>query len=209
MSPPRRSDRAIVLLVVLIAMVGLCGMTVTLTGTATSMARTGAVSLQARLADELLREIEGPVQDWLLHASGRVVLDPGVQEPRLLMMDDVMNLGDLPVRIRIEAVDACGPERINLSTFPLAVIREVMESQGMGSVETIERARSEGRVPPGVPTGNAMGDGSTKRVAFITASPRWSVRVHIRVGRVERRWVAVYAAREGGWMCEERRLVDE
>lgn len=209
MSETRRSDRAIVLLVVLVAMVGLCGMTVTLASAATSMARTGAVSLHARIADELLREVEGPIQSWLMHASGRVVLEPDVQEPRLMVMDDVMILGDVPARIRIEAVDACGPERINLSTFPLIAIREAMESQGVGGVEAVERARAEGRVPPGVSTGLAMGEGSSKRVAFITTSPRWSLRVQVLVGRVERRWVAVYAAREGGWMCEERRLVDE
>lgn len=209
MSDPRRSDRAIVLLVVLVGIVGLCGMTVTLTRTAMSMARTGVVSLQARMADELLREIEGPIEEWLMHASGRVVLEPGVQEPRVLVMDDVMMLGGEPARIRLEAVDACGPERINLSTFPLSAIREAMESQGMGGVDAIERARAEGRVPSGVSSGIAMSDGSAKRVVFITASPRWSMRVHVRVGRVERRWVAVYAVREGGWMCEERRLVDE
>lgn len=209
MSETRRSDRAIVLLVVLVAMVGLCGMTVTLAGAATAMARMGAVSLHARMADELLREVEGPIQSWLMHASSLVVLEPDVQEPRLMVMDDVMNLGDVPARIRIEAFDACGPERINLSTFPLFAIREAMESGGSGGVETVERARAEGRVPPGVPTGIAMGEGSFKRVAFVTASPRWRLRVRVLVGRVERRWVAVYAAREGGWMCEERGLLDE
>lgn len=205
----RASARAVILLVVLFALVGLCGTTVVLTRSAAALARAGATSLHVRMADELLREAEGPIHDWLGHTSPTVVLGPGSMEPRVLVLDDTMDLGGALTRIRIEAFDVCGPERINLSTFPMDTIREAMAARGVGGIELVERARAEGRVPPRLGSGTRNDAGEIARVTLVNASPRWSAHVLIVVGRVERRWIAVYAASEGGWTCEERRMSDE
>ncbi|MCW5769556.1 MAG: hypothetical protein KIT19_12820 [Phycisphaeraceae bacterium] len=209
MTRARASPRAVILLVVLFALVGLCGTTVVLTRSAAAIARSGATSLHVRIADDLLREAEGPIHDWLRHTSATVVLAPESMEPRVLVLDDAMDLGGVRARIRIEAVDACGPERINLSTFPMVSIREAMSARGLGGIEVIEKARSDGHVPPRLASGARDIGGELERVTFVNASPRWSIRLSIRVGRVERRWIAVYGASEGGWTCEERRWDDE
>ena len=198
---------AVVLIAVLIMLVGLSSTAVVAARLAATMARAEAASVHARIADELSWEARRPVLDWLATCSATVVLPPEAREPRVLILDDRLDLDGLVASVRIEATDACAPARVNISTFPIADVRDALNAKGLGGIDIIERARSEGRVPPR-PSGGAVST-PEERLRIVNSSPRWRVRITVRVGDIERQWDAVYTAGEGAWMCELRELVDE
>ncbi len=195
-----------ILLIVLLATVALCATMVVLTRCAVATAQWTSTSLHLRMADALLEQAEAPILDWLMTRSDTVVLPIDATVAKALVLDDTIPLGAVASRIRIDAFDACEPDRINVSTLPIETIRDALAERHLGGIELIEQARSEGRVPPR-PSGGTLGE-KERRATFTNVSPRWEMRIEIWVGGVRRRWAAIYQASEEGWTCQERRWLD-
>lgn len=62
----------------------------------------------ARIADELLRSADAPIQHWLAESAPTAALPPEVDEPRLDVLHDVIPLGAFDAEITITAFDQLG-----------------------------------------------------------------------------------------------------
>lgn len=102
------SQHGIALLLVLVALV----LSVSAAAGLARVAATARVRHETDAARQITRELlnasETPILDWLHRHAGSVVLPPDAQSPRLLVLDDAIDLRGLPCRITITAFDQCG-----------------------------------------------------------------------------------------------------
>ncbi|MEW6741426.1 MAG: hypothetical protein AB1486_01600 [Planctomycetota bacterium] len=91
------------------------GALVMLVTTAAALARlAGTKRLAARLdqetwiADDLLRELEGVMRDWLEEESKKVSLPPEQESPEVAVLHDIVIAGPTRIEVVITAWDQCG-----------------------------------------------------------------------------------------------------
>ncbi|MEW6747695.1 MAG: hypothetical protein AB1486_33615 [Planctomycetota bacterium] len=91
------------------------GALVVLVTTAAALARlAGTKRLAARLdqetwiADDLLRELEGLIRDWLEEESKEVSLPPEQESPEVAVLHDIVIAGPTRIEVVITAWDQCG-----------------------------------------------------------------------------------------------------
>jgi hypothetical protein len=105
---PQRARRGIALLFVLATLVLAVTAAAGLARVATA-ARLHAESVRrGAAADALLDAAEAPILDWLHRHSGRMVLAPDANSPRVAILDDAIEFGGQQCRITITAFDQCG-----------------------------------------------------------------------------------------------------
>lgn len=203
--------RAVILLVVLLSIVGITSALVMLAQEASTTTRTSAAAIDARIADDLLRASDAPVLHWLEIASPYVVLSPEAALPTVRVLDDPLRLGDRHARVTIDATDICGPYRINVSTASLSLVESTLADLGLGGIDAIREARALGRLPlaPRVPAIVSDELPVEKRVSFVNASPRWEMRIRLKVGQVTRTWRATYVHAGEHWTLQERGVIHE
>ena len=212
---PRVPRRAVVLLLVLVCVVGVSGSLVSLVHSAATSSLAARSMLHRRLADDLLSACEAPIQYWLAHVSPRVVLPPEARSASATVLDDALASDLMQARILIVATDACGPDRINVSTSPLDVIADSLGSSSPEDIDSIRSARREGRPPiPPVsetpsPGFSTQGDVSHRSVTFVNISPRWEMRITITVGDVTRTWRSLYVNAGERWELTMREVSGE
>jgi hypothetical protein len=207
----RAPKRAVTLLIVLLSIVGITSALVMLAQEASTTTRASAAAIDARIADDLLRASEVPVLHWLEMASPYVVLLPEAAVPTVRVLDDPLRLGDHHARVTIDATDVCGPSRINVSTASLALVESTLANLGLGGIDGIREARALGRLPlaPRVPAVMSDELPIEQRVSFVNASPRWEMRIRLKVGQVTRTWRSTYVHAGEHWTLQAREVIHD
>jgi len=98
------------------------------------------------------------------------------------------------------------PPRINVSTAPIPLIESALRLQGLGGLEQIIQARTQGRHPTIAPSAARRSDPSIPELT--TSSNAWSFRIDVRIGSIRKSWWAVYM-RLSKWECVQRFVIDE
>lgn len=203
--------RGITMLIVLLAVVALTSGVVALARDAASLSQAARVGIDARAADDLLLAAETPILHWLGGFSQSTVLPPDAAEPHVPILHDRFQLGARHATVRIDAFDACGPSRLNISTAPMADVEHALAHVGSGHMDIIRKARSEHRVPPlpGATHADSSRTPDAPRVTLVNISPRWRFIVRVRCGEVTRTCSLIYVSASEQWLVEERRFLDE
>lgn len=203
--------RGITMLIVLLALVALTAGVVALARDAASLSRTARVAIDARTADDLLLAAESPILHWLSGFSQITVLPPEATEPHVPILNDRFMLGARHGSVRIDAFDASGPTRLNISTASMADAAHALAHIGSGHLDMIRKARSERRVPPlpGTTHADSSREQHEPRVTLVNISPRWRFIVRVRCGTVSRGCSLIFVSSGEQWLVEERRLLDE
>lgn len=203
--------RGITMLIALLALVALTSGIVALARDAASLSHAARVALDARTADDLLVAAEDPIVHWLSGFSQSTVLPPEAPEPHIPILNDRLALGARHAQVRIDAYDASGPSRLNISTAPMADVARALAHIGSEHVHIIHEARSERRLPPlpGATHADTSRAQDDPRVALVNISPRWRFIVQVRCGTVSRACSLIYVSSGEHWLVEERRFFDE
>jgi len=98
----RRAAALLIVLAIVVAAVPLVAIAAARMSLVTMADRTRD---EAALADDLLDASIAPVRDWLRRESYRVVLQIGIAEPMVVVMDDSFELDGTPVRLQLHAWD--------------------------------------------------------------------------------------------------------
>lgn len=101
------------------------------------------------------------------------------------------------------------PGFINVNTAPIDLVEAAMRSAGMGGLEQVIQARSEGKLASAPSPSARFGPPDNARLGLVSASPAWSFRIDIEIGSLHRSWWAVYIRESSKWECVQRLAISE
>lgn len=196
---------------------GLSLMIARIAGHCVLAAQTHAIVLHETMADDLLRALDEPIQHWLNDHASAVVLGPDVVHPTVELLSDHLLLGGVPAHVRVLASDALGhataptqtgqaaAARVNISTAPVAHLRSLGLPDASGEIDAVSDARQRGQ-RPAIPASWLR---LPPPLRAVNASSRWELSITLSVGRVSKRWHAIYAPGTDRWECLSRELHHE
>ena len=101
------------------------------------------------------------------------------------------------------------PGLINVNTSPVNLVEAAMRTAGMGGLEQIIQARSQGKLANAPSPDPRTGNDEEMKVQLTSVSSVWSFRIDVEVGPLQRSWWAVYVRNGSQWECVQRLVIPE